>query len=519
MEPIQYILSWAAYLPAAVATYLLLLFGYRLTLHPLSKYPGPFLARLSDAYAGYYAGRMSLHIRTREDHMKYGPIMRHGPNKLVFNSTRAMRDIFLNDRVAKPVFYENMAVTPGVWDTFSVTDKSIHRVKRKLISQAISERSMRIFEPTMMDQIDIFLSILHSSSGAPVNMTDRLKRLGMDIVGLLAFGSALNTQTDPKNRFLISAHVFGGHRSNLFIQFPLLKATRIYNILESLATADVRRYFDTINNIIAARVAEDKHVRHDLYSLVSDHMDTSGGVRSEMWAEALFFFPAGGETTATLLCATFFYLSRNRRVYEKLANEIRAAFQFGDEIRSGPRLAGCQYLRACLDESLRMSPPGAGTAWRELPASDGSPEPLVVDGHVIPPGVQVGMNIYALHHNEEYFPDSFSYLPERWLDRNQTTQEAFMPFGLGARSCAGKAMANHEATLVLAKTMWHFDFHSAPGKPGQVGGGSPKLGTGRNREGEFQLYEIIAATHDGPNLVFAPREVPSKTFVNDHVVT
>ena len=48
------------------------LFSYRLLLHPLSKYPGPFLARLSDIYGGYYALRRSLHLRTFEDLKEYG---------------------------------------------------------------------------------------------------------------------------------------------------------------------------------------------------------------------------------------------------------------------------------------------------------------------------------------------------------------------------------------------------------------------------------------------------------------
>ena len=47
-------------------------FNYRLALHPLRKYPGPFLARLTDGYGGYHAMKKRLHLVTYIDHLKYG---------------------------------------------------------------------------------------------------------------------------------------------------------------------------------------------------------------------------------------------------------------------------------------------------------------------------------------------------------------------------------------------------------------------------------------------------------------
>lgn len=48
--------------------------GYQLFCHPLSKYPGPFTAKLSDAYAGFYAICMRLHLATDRDLEKYGKL-------------------------------------------------------------------------------------------------------------------------------------------------------------------------------------------------------------------------------------------------------------------------------------------------------------------------------------------------------------------------------------------------------------------------------------------------------------
>jgi hypothetical protein len=64
-----------------------------------------------------------------------------------------------------------------------------------------------------------------------------------------------------------------------------------------------------------------------------------------------------------------------------------------------------------------------------------------------------------------------------------------------------------EASLVLAKTVWYFDFDRCPDtKLDQVGGGNAGSTIGRERVDEFQLYDKFIAGHDGPYLRFKPRD-------------
>jgi cytochrome P450 len=169
-----------------------------------------------------------------------------------------------------------------------------------------------------------------------------------------------------------------------------------------------------------------------------------------------------------------------------------------------------------IDEALRICPPTPGTLWRELPVGDaGHEQPLVVDGHLVPAGTWVGVNLYTIHHHKDYFPEPFTYKPERWLDEGETTETisarkklraAFSPFGVGSRSCVGKVMAYMEASLTLASTMWYFDFElTKDTKLVNVGGGTPGDRAGRDRVDEFQTYDEFISTHDGPYLKFTPR--------------
>lgn len=215
------------------------------------------------------------------------------------------------------------------------------------------------------------------------------------------------------------------------------------------------------------------------------------------------------------MCTVFYYLSRNPSAYARLAAEVRTTFSSGGDIRQGPALAGCRYLRAVIDESLRISPPTPGVMWREKDPL--SPGPLVVDGHIIPPGTLVGVGLYSLMHNPEYFPEPFAFRPERWLDGGAAAEipgekaaraamrRAFIPFLLGDRGCAGKAVAYLEMSLTVAKTLWYFDFQLAPGPAGELGSGHRGAAFGRDRPDEYQLYDYFMAEHEGPNLVFSPR--------------
>jgi cytochrome P450 len=219
------------------------------------------------------------------------------------------------------------------------------------------------------------------------------------------------------------------------------------------------------------------------------------------------------------MSGAFFYLSRNPAAYQRLAAEIRNTFSSGHEIRQGPRLSQCKYLRAVIEETMRMSPSALAIAWREqYPESIAAGESFVVDGHVIPPGTQVGVSNYCLQHDPSIFKEPYAFRPERWLlpelgDSEATGQTeayaamryAFAPFSLGDRGCAGKPMAYLEMSLVIAKVMWYFEFERATGAIGDLGGGTVGRKDGRGRAVEFQLYEGVVVGHYGPNLTFTPR--------------
>ena len=130
-----------------------------------------------------------------------------------------------------------------------------------------------------------------------------------------------------------------------------------------------------------------------------------------------------------------------------------------------------------------MSPPAVGSHWREV-----EPGGQIIDGEFIPEGCDVGTCIYAIHHNEEYFPNSFDFVPERWLagfdlpkEKLAAAGRAFNPFSVGPRACIGRSLAMTEVSVALARVIWSMDFRQSGGDLRLIGEGTPGKTNGRHR--------------------------------------
>jgi cytochrome P450 len=190
-------------------------------------------------------------------------------------------------------------------------------------------------------------------------------------------------------------------------------------------------------------------------------------------------------------------------------------FPSAKEIRVGPALNGCVYLRAAINEAMRLSPSVAQPLWRQTERGG-----CFIDGQFIPGGLNVGSGLYSLHHNPIAFQDPFNYVIERWIvragDQNEVEQQkerikemskSFAPFSVGPRQCIAKNFALMELMLAMAYVFWRFDFKSADGQDGRIGEGATQMGRDRGRTGEFQMKSYFTSHMKGPMVRFKKREI------------
>ena len=77
---------------------------------------------------------------------------------------------------------------------------------------------------------------------------------------------------------------------------------------------------------------------------------------------------------------------------------------------------------------------------------------------LIPKGTQVNINVYALHNNEEIYPEPHKFDPTRFTLENCQKRHpyAYIPFSAGNRNCIGQKFAMLEMKSTVAKMVLNY---------------------------------------------------------------
>jgi cytochrome P450 len=131
-------------------------------------------------------------------HQKYGDFVRYAPNRIIVNTTAALKDIHAHGKnFRKAASYSSFIAQEDSHSTHSVIDPVDHRRKRRLISQGLGDVALRDSEPSIVETIDRFvgsLAKIDSASGEmfkdpatsekwgpPKNMADSCNFLTFDV--------------------------------------------------------------------------------------------------------------------------------------------------------------------------------------------------------------------------------------------------------------------------------------------------------------------------------------------------
>lgn len=238
--------------------------------------------------------------------------------------------------------------------------------------------------------------------------------------------------------------------------------------------------------------------RQDMFYFMCEARDPStdlpGHDEKSLRSESNTLLVAGSDTVAVTLSSLFFYLTGDPRRCQKLTHEIRSTFSSADDIVHGPKLSSCIYLRACIDEGMRLSPPVPGELSREV-----LPGGIIIKGEFFPPGTIVGTTEWANSRNRKVYGDPDVFRPERWIAGESVTKDEvarlrsnFHPFTSGTFSCLGKNLAMIELMITVARTLHRLDVRREPGST--VGGGAdPK---------QYELIDAFTAVRHGPVVQF-----------------
>ncbi len=197
--------------------------------HPLSKFPGPRLAAISNLpYSrSYLGGRQPYDVL--QLHEKYGPVVRVAPKELSFCSQGSWRDIY-GQRSGHPPFlkssfYDGGSFANQAHSIVSERDPDKHRDMRKYLSTAFSDRSLKEQEYLISGVIDQFIHQIGKLGAEGLDMTLWLNLLTFDVIGELAFGESFGGVKSGRMHFWIDvvlASMGQASLSDTLSRFPIL---------------------------------------------------------------------------------------------------------------------------------------------------------------------------------------------------------------------------------------------------------------------------------------------------------
>ncbi|KAK5710285.1 hypothetical protein LTR17_018991 [Elasticomyces elasticus] len=467
-----------------------------------------------------------------------GSIVRTSPNTLSYSSPAALHQIYGSNtaNVRKSKFYE---VLDGGSTTHTEIDKEKHSARRRVLSHAFSDAALRAAEEYVVSNVRKFVELLGPGSNGlsgenaamttdknwspSRDMTEWSNWLAYDIMGNLVFGKSYHCLETEDYRWMPIVMTQGTRFGYWFAYLPFAR------LLQRFETSPVMQWLvgqtarDNATLIALATAQLEERIalqekRHqmndeighkDLMHYLLTNADPKTGIRftrAELEGDSLSLIGAGADTVAAILSGALFYLARYPTALRTVTSELRLAFQSLEEVRSGSRLDSCVYLDACIEETLRLAPVVPAQLPREVMKGG-----IVIDGQFVSEGIVIGVSAYVIHHNEEAFPDPWSFRPERWIEAGGVSKEdlslareAMCPFSLGKRGCIGKRLAYVEIRIAIASLLWSYDLEEAK-SAGLNGGGGPNLEEGRRRRDEFQLLDCFGSDRAGPILRFRHR--------------
>ncbi|MDN3261944.1 cytochrome P450 [Streptomyces sp. CSDS2] len=285
----------------------------------------------------------------------------------------------------------------------------------------------------------------HAGSG-PVELQKELTALSLRMICEFALGGA-DADTDADRVVTAFEEVLTEHLGRLY-QVPRADPRSAQRADAALAYLRA-----TVDRVVAAHRPDGRTDRSDLIGALVEAGQSPARIRDTVMVTLL----AAHHTTGVAVSWTLHLLGRHPDAADRVAAELdrvlgdRAAPDYGD-------LRRLPYLDMVLKESMRLFPPGPYGA-RE------TTEDLTLGPYEIPAGTTVFYPFWAVHLNPGHWPDPQRFDPERFTPRKvaERPRLAYIPFGIGPRSCEGAALATAEAQLILAVLLKRLRFSPAPG--------------------------------------------------------
>ncbi|KAI0318335.1 cytochrome P450 [Amylostereum chailletii] len=421
-----------------------------------------------------YAYLKRYHERTLWNWAKeYGPIYSVWMGNqlmIVINDATMARDLLVNHGALtssrRQYFLKDQTILRGLGIT-STPYGDTWRHHRKIAMQQLTPKAVAGYTHILDYESHILARSLYyegNKGSLPINPALYVARYSINNMLNLSFGTRTASTSDPLTDRAISL-------ANEFMKLsgPFSNPIDFIEPLQWIPTPLYKRGVKLHDDIMDAYGALIKRVQTRLDAgedvpdcLVKTLLLTreKEGLSWEATVMLSSVFTLGGVHSMTGILLWFLalipsYPDVQARAHEELDRVVgREHWPTAEDEKSLP------YVRAIIKEVSRTRSP----FWVGTPHY--STEDFVYNGMFIPKNTSLVLNIYALHHNQERYPDASAFNPDRYLgddlsaadsaNLTDATQRDHFIFGAGRRICPGIHVAEREMWLAISRLLWTF---------------------------------------------------------------
>ncbi|XP_004508536.1 cytochrome P450 734A1 [Cicer arietinum] len=391
----------------------------------------------------------------------FGPTVR-----LTVSDPDLIREIF----TSKSEFYEKNEAPPLVKQLEGDGLLSLKGEKwahhRKIISPTFHMENLKLLIPVMATSVVEMLekwSAMAEKGQVEIEVSECFQTLTEDVITKTAFGSSYE---DGKAVFRLQAQqmvLAADAFQKVFIPgyrfFPTRRNIKCWKLEKEIKKSLVKLIERRKENWSGNEKIFEKGPKDLLGLMIQANNKISSNVTvDDIVEECKSFFFAGKQTTSNLLTWTTILLAMHPHWQVQARDEVLKMCGSRD-LPTKDHVVKLKTLNMIVNESLRLYPPTIATIRR-------TKTDVELGGYKIPRGTELLIPILAVHHDlaiwgndvNEFNPGRFS----EGVARAAKHPVAFIPFGLGVRTCIGQNLAVLQTKLALAIILQRFSFRLAP---------------------------------------------------------
>ncbi|KAI0254878.1 cytochrome P450 [Lactifluus subvellereus] len=469
-----------------VALYFVLCAIYQLCFSPLCDIPGPWYAAISDFWLTTHVLRLQQ-CRTIDTLFEmYGPVVRVGPNKVVFNDLSTTKSVYSILKFDKSTYYKSLLTNDNDHAMTTLSHAS-HVSRKKGYAPHYSPTSLTQFQQDMHQSALELVNILdRTTKGNAIDCLAFFRHFMADVVSASSFGYSIGALSKwaagiedplvtaigdfPKRGIVRSAVPTWAWK--LVCSIPNRRWRQLCNSDRVMTEFVSARVYETRLQMVSGSSEQSDRIAL-VQRLLRHHSGSSTDTTSDrdVISEHMGHLIGGCDTTSTTLSYLCWELSRRSDIAKKLQAELDTAMPDCKTLPDISILRDLPYLSAFVKEGLRLYGAVPSLLERVVPSSSAKtaiPEAFDLMGYALPPGTIVATQSWSVHRNPAVFPSPEIFLPERWLEKGDNKEQLqvmhrhMMPFGTGSRVCGGQNLAQMILRIAIAAIVRNFDLLSPP---------------------------------------------------------